>query len=164
MFLFLQVTPIGRIFFDTTSGGDVKAIQDFLIAVSDPVNRSGTGHIYQLSKSSLHTAASLNLQPNYIINTLRKWSESEIASCVVEMISDSMHSFGKARLLMRNRRYYIESSNKEVISLFRREIIRLTVPEIDTENQIAWQILPDQIEGNLLNTRGYEKKKKKKKC
>ena len=65
---------------------------------------------------------------------------------------------------MRNRRYYIESSNKEVISLFRREIIRLTVPEIDTENQIAWQILPDQIEGNLLNTRGYEKKKKKKKC
>ena len=141
------MTPIGRIFFDTTSNGNFKTVQDFLIAISDPVNRSGTDHIYQISKSSLHTAASLNLQPNYIINTLRKWSESEIAGCVVDMISDSMHSFGKAQLLMRNRRYYIESTNKDVISLFRREIARLTIPDVDTDGRISWQILPDQIEG-----------------
>lgn len=128
-----------------------KVIQDFLIAVSDPINRSGTVHVYQLSKASLYAAASLDYQPVNIISQLKEWCRDGINDNITDMIRKSGKSYGKAHLVLKDHQYYVESQNREFINLFVKNVVRKQDLNLNYGNgSLLWRIDSDHVEGKSI--------------
>ncbi len=93
-----------------------KQAYDFLIAISEPVSRPKFIHEYVITRYSLNTAASLGLTTEDIIRGLRKMSKTDISRSLVDFIRLYTANCGKVKILLRNRRYYIESLDVTILS------------------------------------------------
>ena len=94
--------------------------QDFLITIAEPRSRPQFIHEYVMTQHSLYAAVSVGLRPDDIINTLDRFLKTEMPPEIPKFIHKFTASFGKLRLVLRNTRYMLESSEIMVL----REVLR----------------------------------------
>lgn len=114
--------------------------QDFLIAIAEPVsrcvlmNKDGLGpeayprpsliHEYRITKPSLHAAMSVGLETNDIIQVLGRLSKIPLPPRLQNRIADWTSSYGKIRLVLKNNKYFLESTNERfLVSLLNDPVI-----------------------------------------
>lgn len=104
----LWVEPSGTIVLERFNPLSEQAT-DFLIAISEPKSRPSMLHEYQLTTHSLYAAVSVGLRPQDVINTLDRFSKTELPKAVRKFIQDCTKSYGKVKLVLKNNQYFVES-------------------------------------------------------
>jgi len=97
--------------------------QDFLIAIAEPVSRPTHVHEYKLTPYSLYAAVSVGLEPEDIIEVLNRLSKVPVPKPVFDFIREYTMSFGKIKLVLKQNRYFVESSHPEILQLLLRDPI-----------------------------------------
>ncbi|RHZ71067.1 hypothetical protein Glove_262g39 [Diversispora epigaea] len=91
--------------------------QDFLITISEPVSRPSLIHEYKMTPYSLYAAVSVGLETEAIIEVLKILSKTEIPESLIEMIRKCTISYGKVKLILKQNRYFVESSHADVLQM-----------------------------------------------
>ncbi|KAF2140378.1 uncharacterized protein K452DRAFT_289115 [Aplosporella prunicola CBS 121167] len=110
----LWVTPEGKIILESFSP-HFKTAEKFLINIAEPQSRVSYIHEYSLTGNSLFAAVSVGLSTQDIIKQLETLSKTPLPSEVIDFISESTKSFGKVRLVLKQTKYYVESSDPGVL-------------------------------------------------
>lgn len=110
----IWVAPDGHIFLETFSPV-YKHAHDFLITIAEPVSRPEHVHEYKLTAYSLYAAVSVGLETRDIVEYLRRLGKTELPKSVVNFITSCTMSYGKVKLVLRQNKYFVESSSPEVI-------------------------------------------------
>lgn len=97
--------------------------QDFLITVAEPVSRPQFLHEYKLTTHSLYAAVSVGLNPKDIISTLELFSKTPVPSNVKGFISACGRSYGKVKLVLRNNKYLVETTDAEVLQMLLKDVV-----------------------------------------
>jgi DNA excision repair protein ERCC-3 len=105
----------GEIFLETSSKY-YKEISDFLVAIADPVYRTKNIHEFCLTRYSLYAAASMNIKTEDIISTLNNLSKNELPMELISYIKEATENCGKARLILNNKRYFIECKDRNILA------------------------------------------------
>ena len=98
-----------------------KQAYDFLIAIAEPVCRPYCIHEYALTPYSLYAAVSVGLETETIVSVLERLSKNLVPASIREYIAGCTDSYGKAKLVLRHSKVYIESPFAEVIHTFRND-------------------------------------------
>lgn len=123
-FSLLIKTPDGRVFLETHSP-IYRQAYDFLIAIAEPLCRPEDVHEYVITQYSLYAAASVGLRTDKIIETLEKFCKTALPQAVVRDIRACTQRYGRVKLVLRNARYFIESTDPEALqTLLRDPVIR----------------------------------------
>ncbi|KKA26590.1 hypothetical protein TD95_005176 [Thielaviopsis punctulata] len=96
-------------------------VQDFLITIAEPVSRPQFIHEYRLTTHSLYAAVSVGLNPADIINTLDRFLKTEMPPNVKQYITYCGQSYGKVKLVLRNNKYYVETTDSDVLQVLLRD-------------------------------------------
>lgn len=104
----------GRIILENFSAL-AETAKDFLITVAEPLSRPTFLHEYSLTTHSLYAAISVGLQASDIIATLDRFSKTELPGSIRAFIANSTSAYGKVKLVIKNTKYYVESSDPEVL-------------------------------------------------
>lgn len=120
----LWIDPLkGRIIVESFSPLASQA-QDFLTTVAEPQSRPQFLHEYSLTPHSLYAAVSVGLEPKDIINVLNRLSKVPVPQSIRDFITGCTHSYGKVKLVLKNTKHYVESSDPEMLQrLLKDEII-----------------------------------------
>jgi DNA excision repair protein ERCC-3 len=140
---------------------------DFLVAIAEPVSRPQYIHRYKLTPHSLYAAVSVAIEPEAIISTLDKLCKTNLPKELVDYVHSKTSTFGKAKLVLKNNQFYVESSYPDVLKrLLQIEDIAYA-RSLAEENEVANEeeaaavgqdgfiqsIAPEEIKEN----RGYTK-------
>ena len=118
----LYVCPDGHIFLEAFSTM-YKPAYDFLVSVAEPVCRPQHVHEYKLTPFSLYAAVSVGLETDAIIAVLRRFSKTELDPSVVEFIKVSTENYGKAKLVLYQNRFFVESADRNVLRVLAQDEI-----------------------------------------
>eukprot|EP00514_Thraustochytrium_sp_LLF1b_P003622 CAMPEP_0184512736 /NCGR_PEP_ID=MMETSP0198_2-20121128/3041_1 /TAXON_ID=1112570 /ORGANISM="Thraustochytrium sp., Strain LLF1b" /LENGTH=810 /DNA_ID=CAMNT_0026902783 /DNA_START=313 /DNA_END=2745 /DNA_ORIENTATION=- len=110
----LWVCPSSVIYLEASSRYYRQAY-DFLVAIAEPVSRPRFMHTYKLSAYSLYAAVSIGLTPDSIVSVLDRLSKAELPQETEDMIRSATKNFGKAKLVLKENRMYVESPSKETL-------------------------------------------------
>ena len=91
-----------------------KEIVDFLVAIGEPIVRTKNFHEYELNKFSLYSASCMGLETSDIIQILENISKNVLQKDLKEFIEDNTKTYGMARIMLKNKRYFIVCKNQEV--------------------------------------------------
>ena len=90
---------------------------EFLIAIADPVSRPGLMHEFKITTSSLLTAVSLQYASNKILDELNQFSKNkDLPFEVIRFIKENTEDYGKAKCVLYENRYFIESEDDKVFN------------------------------------------------
>ena len=92
-----------------------KYAQDFLTTIAEPLSRPVFLHEYRLTVHSLYAAVSVGLSPQDIINGLGKLLKTPLPPDIRSFILNSTRSFGKVKLLLKDNRYFLETTDAVVL-------------------------------------------------
>lgn len=82
-------------------------------------------HEYRITKPSLHSAMSIGLETKVIIEVLSRLSKTPLSPRLVARIEEWTASFGKVRLVLKDNRYFLETSVPEFLQkLMNDEVIK----------------------------------------
>lgn len=95
--------------------------QDFLVTVAEPVSRPQFLHEYKLTTHSLYAAVSVGLNPKDIISTLERFSKTPVPSNVKGFISACGRSYGKVKLVLRDTKYLLETTDPTVLQMLLKD-------------------------------------------
>jgi DNA excision repair protein ERCC-3 len=109
----LWVCHDGRIILEAFSPL-LQQAQDFLITISEPVTRPSRIHEFKLTAYSLYAAVSVGMTTDVILEVLDRFSKTKIPQQVYNFIRECTMSYGKAKLVLKQNKYYIESSFPEI--------------------------------------------------
>ncbi|PMD21700.1 DNA repair helicase rad25 [Hyaloscypha hepaticicola] len=113
----------GRIILESFSPLATHA-QDFLTTVAEPASRPQFLHEYKLTPHSLYAAVSVGLDPKDIINVLDRLSKIPVPENIRNFITSCTQSYGKVKLVLKNTKHYLESSDPEMLQrLLKDEVI-----------------------------------------
>ncbi|VEU20179.1 DEKNAAC101018 [Brettanomyces naardenensis] len=113
----LWINPLdGRVYLESFSPLFEQA-QDFLITIAEPVSRPNFIHEYRITTHSLYAAVSVGLETDDIISVLNRLSKVPVAPSVVEFIQQATHSYGKVKLVLKHNRYFVESSQADILRM-----------------------------------------------
>lgn len=104
-----------------TSTPFYREICDFLVAIAEPVHRTRNIHEYILTKYSLYAAASMGIKTSDIELILRNLSKNELPKELIENIKKNTETFGKTRLILKDKRYFIVCSDERI----KKEILKI---------------------------------------
>ncbi len=146
----LWVCPDGRIFLETTNKHYIKAY-DFLVAIAEPVSRPEFLHEYKITPYSLYAAVAVAIDTEKILRVLQALSKNlHIPKGVEQFVRQSTLRYGRAKLVLKQNRYYVESIYPEAL----REL--LTSPQIaearlkeDEEN--VEEFISDDVAHEMLD-------------
>lgn len=93
---------------------------DFLVAIAEPVARPEYIHTYKLTPYSLYAAVATNIETTAILKTLDKLSKNNIPTSVLKFVQDCTQRYGKAKLVLKQNKFYVESDYAHVL----RELLR----------------------------------------
>ncbi|ODV59882.1 TFIIH/NER complex ATPase/helicase subunit SSL2, partial [Ascoidea rubescens DSM 1968] len=97
--------------------------QDFLITIAEPISRPSHIHEYKLTTHSLYAAVSVGLEPTDIVSVLDRLSKTPLTVATKDFIINSTLSFGKIRLVLKNNKYYLESSQPDIIQMLLKDAV-----------------------------------------
>ena len=93
---------------------------DFLVAIAEPVARPEFIHQYKLTPYSLYAAVATNIDTEAIIGVLERMSKNKLPKQVKSFIRDCTQKYGKAKLVLKHNKFYVESEFPMVL----RELLR----------------------------------------
>lgn len=99
---------------------------DFLVAVAEPISRPKHIHRYQLTEDSLYAAVAVGMNTEMIIEALIFLCKTVVPAEVISFIKNTTKTFGKAKLVLKDNKYLIESYDVNVL----KELLRN--PEISS--------------------------------
>lgn len=142
--------PDGNIYLEAFHDLYVQAY-DFLVAISEPVARPEFIHQYKLTPYSLYAAVATNIETESIIGVLERLSKNALPPQVQTFVRDCTSKYGKAKLVLKHNKFYVESEFPEVL----RELLR--------DPTIAQARIQEDVEnvddhGFLTNTKQEEMK------
>jgi DNA excision repair protein ERCC-3 len=111
----LYISDDGHIFLETFAPY-YKETSDFLVAIAEPVNRTKNIHEYMLTQYSLYAAASMNIKTSDIIQVLSNLAKNTLPEKLVKYIIDNTETYGKVKLILKNKRYFIECTAPGIIN------------------------------------------------
>lgn len=112
----LWVCADGRIFFESGLFPDIaNPVSEFLVAIAEPLCRPKFIHQYQITVFSLYAAISLGMSASEILDNLKKFAKNELDSKLSDYITNHGSRIGKLRLVLRRKRYFVESSEEQLI-------------------------------------------------
>lgn len=115
--------PDGTIYLEAFSDLYTKAY-DFLVAISEPVARPEYIHEYRLTPYSLYAAVATNIDTESIVRVLNRFSKNELPDGVAQFIRECTKRYGKAKLVLKFNKFYVESEYPAVLrELLRDELI-----------------------------------------
>jgi len=88
---------------------------EFLIGISEPESRPRTFHHYRITSYSLYAGSSMSLDTSAILVKLGRFSKNVIPANVVQYIRACTESYGKAKLVLKNKRLFVESVDDAVV-------------------------------------------------
>ena len=92
-----------------------REIVDFLVAIGEPIVRTKNFHEYELNKFSLYSASSMGLETKDIIEILENISKNYLQKELKDFIIENTKTYGMARLILKNNRYFISCKTPEVL-------------------------------------------------
>lgn len=106
--------------------------QDFLITVAEPVSRPEHIHEYKLTPYSLYAAVSVGLETQDIISVLNRLSKVPVPKLTADLITACTASYGKVKLVLKHNRYFIESTQADILQKMLRdpEIAKLRTTDV----------------------------------
>jgi len=115
--------PDGTIYLEAFHDLYAKAY-DFLVAISEPVARPEYIHEYKLTPYSLYAAVATNIDTESIVRVLNRFSKNELPAGVAQFIRECTKRYGKAKLVLKHNKFYVESDFPAVLrELLRDELI-----------------------------------------
>jgi len=111
--------PDGTIYLEAFHDLYPKAY-DFLVAISEPVARPEYLHEYKLTPYSLYAAVATNIDTESIVKVLNRFSKNKLPEGVASFIRECTKRYGKAKLVLKNNKYHVESDYPAVL----RELLR----------------------------------------
>lgn len=111
--------PDGNIYLEAFHDLYLQAY-DFLVAIAEPVARPEFLHQYKLTPYSLYAAVATNIETESIISVLDRLSKNALPSQVKKFIRECTSKYGKAKLVLKHNRFYVESEFPDVL----RELLR----------------------------------------
>jgi DNA excision repair protein ERCC-3 len=115
--------PDGTIYLEAFHDLYTKAY-DFLVAISEPVARPEYIHEYKLTPYSLYAAVATNIDTESIVRVLNRFSKNDLPSGVAQFIRECTKRYGKAKLVLKHNKFYVESDYPAVLrELLRDELI-----------------------------------------
>jgi DNA excision repair protein ERCC-3 len=111
--------PDGYIFLEAFHDLYVSAY-DFLVAIAEPVARPEFLHQYKLTPYSLYAAVATNIDTEAILQVLERLSKNALPKQVKKFIRDCTQKYGKAKLVLKHNKMYVESEFPMVL----RELLR----------------------------------------
>ena len=128
-----------------------KEIVDFLVAIGEPKVRTKNYHEYELNVFSLYSASSMGFETYDIIQMLDNISKNYLQQELKDYIIENTKTYGIARLMLKNKRYFIKCKNEEVLNKIRN------IQEVYSSHQTILQKYNQrmQIEENI-NTNNEE--------
>ncbi|VDP93086.1 unnamed protein product [Echinostoma caproni] len=130
----LWIGPDGHIFLEAF-GQLARQAQDFLVAIAEPVCRPTHIHEYKLTSYSLYAAVSVGLRTGEIIGCLRRLCKTDLPAGIVAYIRSCTLSYGKAKLVLKGGRFFVESPHRRFLqqlandSIVRQCLIRTRPPD-----------------------------------
>jgi DNA excision repair protein ERCC-3 len=98
---------------------------DFLIDIAEPIARPPLFQTYRLTEDSLYAAVAVSRDTESIIKGLKLLCKTELPIQVEEYIRKSTYTFGKAKLVLKDNVFFIESKYPDVLrELLRNETIK----------------------------------------
>ncbi|XP_059072229.1 uncharacterized protein LOC131873227 [Cryptomeria japonica] len=137
----IWVAPDGHIFLETFSPV-YKHAHDFLITIAEPVSRPEHVHEYKLTAYSLYAAVSVGLETKDIIEYLRRLGKTTLPEPVVNFITTCTLSYGKVKLVLRQNKYFVESSFHEVIEKLLADSVVAHCRKIGDNEDLITTIVP----------------------
>ena len=111
--------PDGNIYLEAFHDLYVQAY-DFLVAIAEPLARPEFIHQYKLTPYSLYAAVATNIETESIINVLERLSKNALPKEVKQFVRDCTSKYGKAKLVLKHNKFYVESEFPMVL----RELLR----------------------------------------
>lgn len=111
--------PDGNIYLEAFHDLYVQAY-DFLVAIAEPVARPEFVHQYKLTPYSLYAAVATNIETESIILVLERLSKNALPKEVKKFVRECTSKYGKAKLVLKHNKFYVESEFPEVL----RELLR----------------------------------------
>ena len=116
---------------------------DFLVAIAEPVARPEFMHQYKLTPYSLYAAVATNIDTERIINVLERLSKNKLPKQVISFIQDCTQKYGKAKLVLKHNKFYVESEFPMVL----RELLR--------DPTIAQARVKEDVNASNVDTDGF---------
>ena len=113
------VCPDGQIYLEAFHELYTSAY-DFLVAIAEPVARPEYIHQYRLTPYSLYAAVATNIDTDSIIRVLARLSKNDLPNEVVKFIQECTKRYGKAKLVLKFNKFFVESEHANVL----RELLR----------------------------------------
>ena len=89
--------------------------QGFLINIAEPQSRVSQVHEYHMTPHSLFAAVSVGLSTQDIISQLDRFCKTSLPPLARQLIERSTSSFGKAKIVLKRTKSYIESDDPDVL-------------------------------------------------
>lgn len=106
-------------------------------------------HEYLITKPSLHSAMSVGLETNDVIEVLSRLSKIPLSRELIRDIREWTASYGKIKLVLKHNKYFLESKVPEYLhQLLNDEVIKTCVVHDDVEpNQVQARIGEEGVAG-----------------
>jgi len=131
-----------------------KEIVEFLVAIGEPIVRTKNFQEYELNTFSLYSAASRGIDTDEIIEILEKISKNYLQEELKKFIIDKTRTYGMARLILKNNRYFIKCRDSIIMNKLR------TIQEVAQSHRKLLEekknIKPMDIEENNNNNENKE--------
>ncbi|KAF2437045.1 DNA repair helicase RAD25 [Tothia fuscella] len=117
----LWISPIDRSVIMESFAPTFKEAERFLINIAEPQSRVSRIHEYTITTNSLYAAVSVGLTVNDIISRLEFFSKTPLPADLKDFIIDSTKSYGRARLVLKQNKFWVESSDPVVLQTLLRD-------------------------------------------
>lgn len=119
----IWISPVdGRIILESFSPLAEQAL-DFLITVAEPRSRPSHIHEYAITLYSLYAAVSVGLETDDIIAVLNRLSKTPVPESFLKIIREATVKFGKVKLVLKHNRYYVESTQADILQMLLKDPI-----------------------------------------
>ena len=132
----IWITPESIIYLEAFSP-HYQGAYDFLVAIGEPVSRPKFIHTYRLTEDSLYAAVALSIDTDKILRTLSRLCKTEVPSKVREYVRDCTYTFGKAKLVLKENKFHIESQFPEVLRELLKNPIIKAARSLDDEQRVV---------------------------
>lgn len=139
------IFPDGHIFIETYSPFFDKVIE-FINSIAEPCSRPKHMQEFQLNEYLIYSSITLGLSVDEIIKTLELISKNKITDELKNKIKECNNKIDKARILLKNDKFYIESTDIDVLydmasKFSSNNTIKdhLVFPESKSENTISYK-------------------------
>ena len=126
------------------------------MAIAEPVARPEYIHEYKLTPYSLYAAVATNIDTESIVRVLERFSKNALPGGVSQFIRECTKRYGKAKLVLKHNKFYVESEYPSVLrELLRDELISQArvAEEVGGEAATTAESNPD---GFVVHTKAEE--------